>query len=414
MKRVFIAAIILALIASFDALAARPKKKSKKKEVPNPTEVLAQAQSAFNAYDFNKAIELIRNYETAAELDGDLPADMQEILHYADLGATMMSRVEHIAIIDSITVDKQKFFTKYKLSKPSGYISSTEELPSGYATDDSTTVYVTESGESMIWSRKTTDGNDRELVTTHLLADGSWEKPSTLGDALEDISANYPFLLSDGATLYFAAKGEESLGGYDIYITRNDGEEYLQPQNLGMPYNSPYDDYLLAIDEQTGAGWWATDRNQIDGKLTIYVFIPQELRINYPIDDPNLANYALVKSISATQTPGKDYSSIRKAIEMVDSEISATATSFEIAVPGKGILTQYEQFASPDARDAMHKRQSAIDELIELKLTLEDMRRRYATDKSLKDEILSTESRLENLRMEIKALTNEVIRLETF
>lgn len=411
MKHLFIASIILALIAPVSAIAARPKK-SKKKATPNPTEVLNQAQTAFDSYDFNKAIELIRNYESEAETEPT--PQMEHLLHYADLGATMMSRVEKIAIIDSITVDEKDFFANYRLSKTSGYITSTLELPEGYATDDSTTVYVTESGETMLWSRKTKDGKGRELVETHLLADGSWEKPKSLGDALEGISANYPFLQPDGTTLYFAAKGEESLGGYDIFITRNDGDEYLQPQNLGMPYNSPYNDYLLAIDEQTGAGWWVTDRNQIKGKLTIYVFVPQELRINYSIDDPDLAKHAFITSIASTQTSGKDYSSILKAIEATNTDVTVASTDFTIAVPGKGILTRYDQFESPDARNAMRQRQECIDEMIELEINLEEMRRQYITDKSVKEEILNAESRIEKMRIKVKKLTNEAIRLESF
>ena len=84
-------------------------------------------------------------------------------------------------------------------------------------------------------------------------------------------------MMSDGITLYYANDGDNTLGGYDIFMTRKgDDGRFLQPQNIGMPYNSPYDDYMLAIDEVTGAGWWATDRNQIPDSVTIYVFVPND------------------------------------------------------------------------------------------------------------------------------------------
>ncbi len=60
-----------------------------------------------------------------------------------------------------------------------------------------------------------------------------------------------PFFMSDGVTLYYANDGDESIGGYDIFISRKGEDGFLQPQNIGMPYNSPYDDYMLAIDEVT-------------------------------------------------------------------------------------------------------------------------------------------------------------------
>ena len=62
------------------------------------------------------------------------------------------------------------------------------------------------------------------------LADGSWEQPEPLGDVLnEGGDANFPFLMSDGVTLYFANDGENSLGGYDIFIYAQQRRvDYLQ------------------------------------------------------------------------------------------------------------------------------------------------------------------------------------------
>ena len=166
-----------------------------------------------------------------------------------------------------------------------------------------TTVYVTESGDRMLWGSPDAAGNVNIVESSHL-ADGSWESPHAVSDNLQlGSNANFPFLLSDGMTLYYASDGEGSLGGYDIYVTRNDGDRYLNPQNIGMPYNSPLDDYLLAIDDATGVGWWATDRNMIPDSLTIYLFVPQELRDNYPVDGtPDLVDRARITSVRATHT----------------------------------------------------------------------------------------------------------------
>ncbi len=264
----------------------------------------------------------------------------------------------------------------------------------------------------MIWSRPTSDGG-RQLVESHLLADGTWEQPQSLGEALEGISANYPFLQPDGTTLYFAARGDESLGGYDIFISRNDGDEFLQPQNIGMPYNSPYDDYLLAIDELTGAGWWATDRNRLDGKITIYVFVPQDLRINYAVNDPELTNRAFITSIKSTLDPKRDYSPILKAIEALDSEAAGASSDFVIEIPGRGILTGYDQLKSANSRRTMELRQDCMDEIADLELSLEELRRQYATDKSVATAIKNSEEKLESLRANLRTLTNRIVTLET-
>lgn len=402
-----IATLIISLSAIMTANAAKPKAKAKAKK-PSATEILQQARTAFDAYEFDKALELIDDFGD----DGDLTPEMEHLRQKAEIGSTMLSRVEHIAIIDSITVDRRDFFLNYMLSSPAGYVSSTEELPEGFATDDSTTVYVTESAETMIWSRPSSDGG-RQLVESHLLADGTWEQPQSLGEALDGISANYPFLQPDGTTLYFAARGDESLGGYDIFISRNDGDEFLQPQNIGMPYNSPYDDYLLAIDELTGAGWWATDRNRLDGKITIYVFVPQDLRINYAVNDPELTNRAFITSIKPTLDPKRDYSPILKAIEALDSEAAGASSDFVIEIPGRGILTGYDQLKSANSRRTMELRQDCMDEIADLELSLEELRRQYATDKSVATAIKNAEEKLESLRANLRTLTNRIVSLET-
>lgn len=403
-----IAALAIAIMIPLSASAARPKAK-KKPARPSSTEILQQAQTAFDAYEFDRALEIIGDFES----DGELSPELENLHDRAQLGSTMLSRVEHIAIIDSLTVDRKNFFDNYVLSSPSGYLTSIDELPEGFAPDDSTTVYFTESGESMIWSRPTSDGKNRELVESHLLADGSWEQPKSLGKALSGIFANYPFLQPDGSTLYFAAKGPESLGGYDIFISRNDGDEYLQPQNIGMPYNSPYDDYLLAIDEMTGAGWWVTDRNRIDGKLTIYIFVPQELRINYAVDDPELAKRAFITSIAATRDPKRDYSPIITAIENIDAEAASSSPDFQIAVPGRGILTYFDQLRSADSRRLMKNRIDCLDEIAETEVSLDQMRRDYKSDRSIGTKILESEKRLDDLRAKARMLTNDIVRLES-
>ena len=73
---------------------------------------------------------------------------------------------------------------------------------------------------------------------------------------------NYPYMLSDGVTLYFASKDTNGLGGYDIYVTRYNTHTntYTTPENLGFPYNSSANDYLMVIDELQQVGYFATDR----------------------------------------------------------------------------------------------------------------------------------------------------------
>ena len=53
------------------------------------------------------------------------------------------------------------------------------------------------------------------------------------------------------------------------------------PENVGMPFNSPYNDYMYVIDEFNDLGWFASDRYQPEDKVCVYVFVPNESKQVY-------------------------------------------------------------------------------------------------------------------------------------
>ena len=119
-----------------------------------------------------------------------------------------------------------------------------------------------------------------------------WSDGSLLpGSINEAMNADYPYVLTDGITIYYASDGPGSMGGYDIFVTRynTNTDSYLMPENVGMPFNSPYNDYMYVIDEFNDLGWFASDRYQPEGKVCIYVFIPNSSKqvYNYEGMDPD-------------------------------------------------------------------------------------------------------------------------------
>lgn len=135
-----------------------------------------------------------------------------------------------------------------------------EPVSPAYESEGGVVRYVAVESESVDEEDGSVGGNHPPYEGFRL-GDGSWSEPTPLFD--EDVDAAFPFMLSDGCTFYFASRSEQGLGGYDIFRSYRDSDtgEFQNPVNMGLPYNSPADDYMLAIDEYTGAGWWATDRN---------------------------------------------------------------------------------------------------------------------------------------------------------
>lgn len=411
-----VAAVAVALLfglGSVDALAAKPKAKKAKTTKPavNISALFDEARTAFNAYDFDNALELLSQCREAASASADLPSGFEQLYRQSEIGSNMLTRVEAISVIDSISVDSNDFFTHYRLSPSAGYIADSLAVPEGFSVVPNTPVYATESGETIIWSMPLDSKTCKStLVQSHLLTDGTWEQPEPLGDAFNSFpTPAYPFMMPDGTTLYFASQGEESLGGFDIFITRNNGDEYLTPQNVGMPYNSPYNDYLLAIDEQTGAGWWATDRGRTDGRITIYIFVPSELRSNYPVDTPTLASLAQLSSISQTPKSPKS-EAITEAIAQLQHESKQRRIDFRFAIPGQGVITSMSQLHSAEAKEAMRKYLRTETALYDAQEQLRELRRRFGQgDKSVAETIVQLEQRVDELRTLLRQQANNVI-----
>ena len=382
----------------------------------NRNAILALAEQANRRLEVEQARNLLEAYRASLKkgkkvLAPDNSGDLDERIERTD---NMLRRVENVEIIDSMIVDADDFFRHFHISPESGSLNAAEEvLPASFSAAVPTVVYEPESRRQMLWAAPDAAGV-YHLMQSSALTDGEWEKPVELGGDLgEGGDANYPFLMPDGITLYFANDGKNSLGGLDIFISRRGDNGFLQPQNIGMPYNSPYDDYMLAIDELTGVGWWATDRNRISGKVTIYVFIPQELRKNIDPDDPSLASRARIDAIRQSWRADTDRNEVINRIVALKKDSGRRAPEFEIAIPGRGIYTNYSDFRTPAARDAMHTYMEALGKFNEALVNLEKMRRAFAKgDTRFDDLILQAESQLSASRAELQTLRNDVITLE--
>lgn len=388
---------------------------SKKVNVAN----LKLAELALMQYRTDDAEEFVETYRNGLKRGRKVlgPDESGDIDDRISRVSAMLDRVEKLVIIDSINVDSEIFFRQYGLAKSTGrFMLPSEAFNGTHQAAEPTVVFETGDGRERIWAVQNAD-NNFELVSAGPLSGGKWDEPSTLGSHLnEGGDANYPFLMSDGMTLYFANDGENSIGGLDIFITRRDGDGFLQPTNIGLPYNSPYNDYLLAIDEEKGIGWWATDRNRIPDMVTVYVFIPSDMRVNYPVDSENLAERALITSYRDTWEDGKDYSGLialaRKGSASDNGDLQATP-QFALSVPGRGTLTSLQDFRNTRARGLAKQWLDLRSQLDRKKTELASLRERYRKgDQSVSGKILDGETVVAAMRNQLNIIASQVAEAE--
>lgn len=234
---------------------------------------------------YEEAGECIETYLSLVNPNDPLYAENQQFLQKIHAEARFFRRVEKVIFIDSLVVDKESFLSAYLIGPESGSLHSTQSLsdipsiPENASAD--CMAYCTEMANKIYFAAPTDSGRIT-LHTTYKMTD-DWSAPMELEGLPETGDNNFPFMLSDGATFYFANNGEGSVGGYDIFVTRYNSEtgRFLKPDNAGMPFNSTANDYMMAFDELNGLGWFATDRRQPEGSVCIYTFVWNEGRKPY-------------------------------------------------------------------------------------------------------------------------------------
>ena len=365
-------------------------------------------------YRYDEAIE---NYETHIEWLIEKNRDTESAeseLSVIRQQARVFKGTEKVVVIDSFIVAKKDFINTYKISKESGQIT--------IAPDSSGIIYENEMGNKRIISSLTED-NEQHLYTQVKLLNG-WSKPEAITSLNAIGNVNYPFLMGDGITLYFASDNEESLGGYDIYITRYDSEDnkYLKPSNLGMPFNSTANDYMLAIDEYNNLGWFATDRYQPEDTVCIYVFIPNEIKQTYNYENTDLQTMidaATLRDISKTWDNEEEVMEAKKRLANASTDNNETIENknFTFIINDRITYHTLEDFRSNEAKVLYNQLSSSIDEMNELKIKLSKMRDQYAAGnsqvkKNMTADILKLEKQLPEIKETIEELTIKVRNLE--
>lgn len=389
------------------AFAQKPKAKPAARPAAASKPALSlkeQGEKAVRAYDREAIASVISRWKTSA--GASEPADLRSLRNRSVAISNMLGRVENIVVVDTLSVPRDKFFEHYRLSPDAGILSGTADEPE----------FTLASGTELFYTARDTAGVSH-IMHADILDDGSLDAEHPVDLSLPaGVDASFPFMADDGTTLYFAARtdDENSLGGYDLYMTRR-GEDglYLEPTNLGMPYNSPYNDYMLVMDEGTGLGWWASDRGAAPDSVTVFIFVPNKSRVNYDPDTENIEALALIKDPAATRPADFDRNAVLDRLENIPR---ATADAGENAFPpvslGNGrVLTSPDRFTAAGAEALVDAYLEAYNNLRESEQTLAHLRDVYAVgDHSVAADIRAAEAALPGLRRALITRRNALIR----
>ena len=317
----------------------------------------------------------------------------------------MREMTQQIIIVDSIVVNKDQFLASIRLSSECGQLMNTGAF---FRNQLQGTLYLNEMGNKVYFSQP--DGHQQQLYTADKLGN-EWSKPQPLQGLSEGIDeASYPFMLTDGLTFYFAGKGEESIGGYDIFMTRYDSRSgsFLKPENIGMPFNSEANDYMYAIDEANRIGYFASDRRQPEGKVCIYIFIPSDTRKTYDnskYTEDQIRNFADIASIADTWGNGTER---KAALDRIKSKYATNDIPGQLVSTGDAASAV--EFHSKEANSLYQKLLKEQNALDIVNSSLDMLRKKYhkanASERNrMKSEILKLEEQALQLNASVKQLT---------
>lgn len=390
-----------------------------KKRITGGQLYLGQAYN--DAYQFEDAVNCFEEYIDELSKRKKNTEEAEALLEKSKADLRMLKGVEDVCIIDSFIADKANFLNAYKISEESGKLSTYNNF---FETEGEHpgTVYETEIGNKIYYSEKGEKGRLDIFSRNKQL--NEWSKGRPLpGSINETGNTNYPFVLSDGATIYYATDGE-GLGGYDIYVTRynTNTDAYLTPDNVGMPFNSPYNDYMYVIDEFNNLGWFASDRYQPEGKVCIYVFIPNTSKetYNYEAMDPKqMIRLAQIHSLKETW---KDKAAVNEALGRLEAAINhkpqeRRILDFEFIIDDNATYDQLSDFTSAKAKQLFQRYQLLEKDYLIQSDKLDNERQRYANankqDKTkMAPAILDLEKRVLKMSEELDTLAVDVRNAE--
>lgn len=376
----------------------------------------------YDSYRFPEAVE---SYEAYLEVGKDEDMISKAVLgiEKANEMLRMIKMTERVCVIDSFILDKDKFLSAYKIGRDVGrlYMAADYFKNNSY----SGVLSMTERGTDIYFSQEVTvDSVSVQKLFHGMKSDDEWSKFVQVKGFDTGGNDGYPFMSADGATFYFASDGEGSIGGYDIFVTRYDNENgrFLIPTNIGMPFNSEANDYMMVINEIANIGWFATDRRMPMDKVCVYVFIPNNTRQTYNYEElgfERMAAYSTLASVADTQSDENIVRKARQQLTMLLYEQTDVEKKgeFLFVIDDMTDYVALSDFKNPAARKLFQEWQKRTSNHKKEVNNLEEMRLRYAAEnKTAKQKlvavILEKERRIEVEADELADMEKKIRGLE--
>ena len=226
-------------------------------------------------YLFDEAIKYYNEYKKIGSNSQQKKLKVDREIAACGYGKRLLSNLSDLTVTSKKQLNEADYFRTYDLKSIGGKLLT---KPDDFKTTadkkkkDKSVVYLDKNSNKVYYSsygENTETG--RDIYYSVKQGNGTYSKGVKLSTINTDYDEDYPFLHPNGRVLYFASKGHNSMGGYDIFKSEYNSENdtWGPPVNLEFPINSPDDDYLFVTDSLEKTAYFSTGRQSPPGKIDV-------------------------------------------------------------------------------------------------------------------------------------------------
>ncbi|MGN0190557.1 MAG: hypothetical protein ACI39U_02775, partial [Candidatus Cryptobacteroides sp.] len=291
---------------------------------------LALADSLWEEYSFRSASRVCDDIIKTSK-DSLIKVYASELKEYCLNGIDYSETVGLPVVIARERFSKQDFFLYY----PLGDRSWKKTSGSGW-------VYFPDDEKSFFHS-SVPDSTGCHIVCSELSDSLTWSVSAPLfsGDSYAD--EIMPMLSADRKSLTFSARRGDGVGGYDLYESVwNDLDScWTAPVNMGFPYSSPANDYLLVNTSDGRYTFFASDRDCPKDSLFVYVleyeFVPAQENVGdasalkkiMALDPDDRRQESEMSSAIPENTQTQDYMRKMEDVRILRARLDSAVTRLE-------------------------------------------------------------------------------------
>ncbi|WP_430933386.1 hypothetical protein [Saccharicrinis sp. 156] len=239
------------------------------------------------SFQFDEAISNFEKFLKSRSTDFEKVSKAKFFLTQCRDSKRISSKIYELTVLDKSKTLRDDVLEVYAPAKEVGRLYKNGDFfESGVEPDN--VMFETERGDVVYFSMASSSEDTMSIYKMQKLLDG-WGDSERIGEPVNSVYNDaFPFMETDGLTFYFSSDRPGGFGGFDIYKIYYDNETqgFLDPINMGIPFNSPDDDYLFVSDEFNQVAWFASNRETKGDTVMVYKVKWDGSQVRNMVDDP--------------------------------------------------------------------------------------------------------------------------------